>query len=182
MKTLLLCYLLCALGGTLLAFLRPPRMPHYWPLLGIAAVPQIGSIFGIWIPGMFLISVIAFWAWCLCNRALPGMLIVGLGMLLNLLVMAFHDGAMPVHAAVLTQAGYAAPPGAALLGSKDVVVQASPLALLSDWMVLSYGARTLIASPGDLIAVLGILYWLLFSHSTQERICHAVVSRHPRTA
>jgi len=182
MGILLLCYLLCAMAGTLLALWRPPRIPRYWPLLAIAAVPQVGSLVGVWIPGMFLISVAAFWAWCLCNRALPGVLLIALGVMLNLLAMAFHDGAMPIHADVLAQAGYPAPHGAALLGSKDVVVRAAPLALLSDWMVLSYGARTLIASPGDLLTVLGILYWLLFSHSTKERVCHAVVSRHPRVA
>ena len=182
MGTLLLCYLLCALAGATLALLRPPRLPRYSLLLAIAAVPQIGSLFGIRILGMFLVSAAAFCAWCLCNRNIPGVLIVALGVMLNLLVMASHGGAMPIRADVLVAAGYATPPGAALLGSKDIVVQASPLALLSDWLVVSYGARTIIASPGDLIAVVGILYWLLLGSANKERIAHDAISRQPRAA
>jgi hypothetical protein len=182
MGSLLLVFMVAALAGAVLALLRPPHMPRYWLLLAIAAVPQIGSIYGIWLPGMFLVSVAASWLWWLCNRSVPGVLLVGLGVMLNLLAMAFHDGAMPIHASVLLEAGYAAQHGTALLGSKDVVVQASPMGLLSDWMVLSYGAQTLIASPGDLVVVIGLVYWLLFSHSRDERACHAVVSRHPRAA
>jgi hypothetical protein len=166
----------------MLALLYPPRMPRYWLLLAIAAVPQIGSIYGIWLPGMFLVSVLAFWLWWLCNYSVPGVLLVGVGVMLNLLAMAFHGGAMPVHASVLLEAGYVAQHGAALLGSKDVVVQASPMGLLSDWMVLSFGEQTLIASPGDLVAVIGLLYWLVFSHPRDERVCHAVVSCNPRAA
>jgi hypothetical protein len=98
--------------------------------------------------------------------------------MLNLLVMAFYGGAMPVRADALAAAGYAAPPGSVVLGSKDIVVQSTPLTLLSDWMVLAYGARTLIVSPGDLVALAGILYWLLCSYSIVERDSDDVISRH----
>jgi hypothetical protein len=182
MATLLLLYLACILAGTTLAFVRPPRLPRYAPLLAIAGVPQVGSLFGIWIPGMFAISAVAFCAWCLCNRAIPGVLIVALGVMLNLLVMAFHDGAMPIQAHVLAVIGDAAPAGSLLWGSKDVVVHSAPLAALWDWMVVSSGARTLIASPGDLIAGAGILYWLMFSCSTKKGPTHDVISRRPRIA
>jgi hypothetical protein len=175
-------YSACALAGTTIALLRPPRMPRYAPLLAIAAVPQVGSLFGIWIPGMFAISVVAFCAWCLCNQTIPGVLTVALGVMLNLLVMAFHDGAMPIQADVLTAAGGASPAGSVLWGSKDIVVHSAPLASLSDWMIFSSGAHTLIASPGDLIAGAGILYWLLFSRSTKEGLTHDVISRYPRVA
>jgi hypothetical protein len=182
MSTLLLLYLTCALAGTTIALLRPPQMPRYGPLLAIAAVPQIGSLFGIWIPGMFAISVTAFCAWCLCNRAIPGVLIVALGVMLNLLVMAFHDGAMPIHTDLLVAAADAAPVGSVLWGSNDVVVHSAPLAPLSDWMIFSSGTRTLITSPGDMIAAGGILYWLLFSRSTKEGLSHDVISHHPHIA
>jgi hypothetical protein len=166
----------------MIALLRPPQMPRYAPLLAIAAVPQIGSLFGIWIPGMFAVSVVAFCAWCLCNQTIPGVLTVALGVMLNLLVMAFHDGAMPIRADVLAVVDTAAPVGALLWGSKDIVVHSAPLASLSDWMIFSAGARTLIASPGDLIAGAGILHWLLFSRSAKEGPSHDVISRHPRVA
>jgi hypothetical protein len=157
-------------------------MPRYWPLLAIAAVPQVGCLYGIWLPGMFLVSVAAFWLLCLWNRDIPGVLFVGLGVMLNFLAMAFHEGAMPVHLDVLLQAGYVAPPGATLLGSKDIVVHASPLGLLSDWIVLSLGERTLIVSPGDMLAVFGILYWLLSSYWSKERVYNAAISRYPSAA
>ena len=57
--TVLTLYLSCALAGGALALWRPPQMPRYWLLLSIAAVPQLGSLLGIWIPGMFLVSVAA---------------------------------------------------------------------------------------------------------------------------
>jgi Family of unknown function (DUF5317) len=182
MATLFLLYLACALAGTTIALLRPPQMPRYAPLLAIAAVPQLGSLLGIWIPGMFVISVAAFCVWCLSNRAIPGVMIVALGVMLNMLVMAFHDGAMPIQAHVLAVVGDAAPAGSLLWGSKDVVVHSAPLASLSDWMIVSSGAHTLIASPGDLIAGAGILYWLVFSCSTKKGLTHDVISRQPRVA
>jgi Family of unknown function (DUF5317) len=182
METLALIYLGCVLAGGTLALLRPPQMPRYWLLLVIAAVPQIGSLLGIWIPGMFLVTACAFCIWCLCNRTIPGILIIGLGVMLNMLVMAFYGGAMPIRADILAQVGQIAPHGALMVGSKDVVVQSSSLALLSDWMVLFSGSRAIVASPGDLIVVVGIGYWLLFGHSTKERVGHDVLSRSPHVA
>jgi hypothetical protein len=182
MPTLMIVYLACVLAGTGLALLRPPAMPRYNLLLALAAVPQAGSLLGIWLPGMFLVSVAAFCVWCLYNRDIPGVLIVALGVMLNLLVMAFYGGAMPVHVDLLAKASDAAPAGSVLLGSKDVVVQSAYLAPLSDWIVLLSGTRTIIASPGDLISVVGIVYWLLFSHPIKERDSHAVISRHLRIA
>ena len=49
--TILTLYLGCSLAGAALALWRPPRMPRYWLLLAIAAVPQLGSLLGIWIAG-----------------------------------------------------------------------------------------------------------------------------------
>jgi Family of unknown function (DUF5317) len=182
METLALIYLGCALAGSMLALLRPPQLPRYWLLLVIAVVPQIGSLLGIWIPGMFLVTVCTFCIWCLCNRTIPGILIVALGMMLNMLVMAFYGGAMPIHADTLAQLGHVVPHGSVMAGSKDVVIHSPSLALLTDWMVLLSGSRTIIASPGDLIAVVGIVYWLLFGHSTKERVRYDVLSRSPRVA
>jgi hypothetical protein len=152
----------------MLALWRSPRMPHYWLLLAIAAVPQLGSMFGIQIPGMFLVSVTTIFLWCLCNRAVTGVPIVAMGVILNLLAMAFHGGAMPVQAHVLASIGHTVAPGSIMLGSKDVVVHSTPLALLSDWLVLPFDAITVVASPGDMIVIIGILYWLLFSR-TEKR-------------
>jgi hypothetical protein len=167
--TLLTLYLACALAGAVLALWRPPRMPCYNLLLAIAAVPQVGSVLGIWIPGMFLVSVTAIFVWCLSNRDIAGVPLVAVGVILNLLVMAFHGGAMPIHADTLAVIGHAAAPGTLLAGSKDVVVQSAPFGLLSDWLVLPISAATIVASPGDVLVIVGIVWWLLFSH-TPERV------------
>ena len=177
METLALIYLGCALGGGVLAFLRPPQLPRYWLLLVIAAAPQVGSLLGLWIPGMFLVTVCAFCAWSLCNRNIPGVLIIALGIMLNLLVMARYGGAMPIGVDVLAQLGQLAPHGVVMAGSKDVIVQTPALALLSDWIILLSGSRVIVASPGDLIAVVGIAYWLLFS-SSKEKVRHDILT-HP---
>jgi hypothetical protein len=166
--TVLLLYLLCALVGAIVAFGRPPRMPRYWLLLAIGAVPQLGNLLGIWISGMFLVSVGAIFVWCLCNRAIAGIPAIAVGVVMNLMVMAFHGGAMPIHAATLAQIGYAVAPGTLLMGSKDLVVQTAALGLLADWLVLPAGVATFIASPGDLVVLIGVIWWLLFSHSHER--------------
>src|SRR5215211_1986596 len=164
----LLLYLSCALVGAMVAFWRAPRMPRYWLLLAIAAVPQLGNLLGVWISGMFLVSVGAIFVWCLCNRAIAGVPTIAVGVVMNLMVMAFHGGAMPIHAATLAQIGYAVAPGTLLMGSKDLVVQTAALGVLADWLVLPAGVTTFIASPGDLVVLIGVIWWLLFSY-THER-------------
>src|SRR6476659_7624356 len=73
--------------------------------------------------------------WCLCNRALAGVPAVALGVIMNLLIMAFHGGAMPIYADTLADIGHSFAPGTLLMGSKDVVVQSAALWSLSDWLV-----------------------------------------------
>jgi hypothetical protein len=166
--TVLTLYLSLALLGGMLALWRPPRMPRYWLLLAIAAVPQLGSLLGLWLPGMFLVSVGAIFVWCLYNRAVAGIPAVAVGVIMNLLVMAFHGGAMPIHADTLAGIGQVYVPGTLLMGSKDIVVQSATLWLLSDWLVLPAGATTFIASPGDLVVFVGVLWWLLFSPANER--------------
>lgn len=161
--TLLALYALLALAGAILAFWRPPRMPRYTLLLLIAGVPQLGGIFGVWIPGMFLVSVTMVALWCLCNRDIPGILVVAGGVIANMLPMALHGGAMPIDAAVLARTGHVFEPGTLLMGSKDIVVTDSFFWVLSDWIVLAAHPITIIASPGDLFVLVGMLCWLVFS-------------------
>jgi hypothetical protein len=165
--TLLTLYLMGALVGAALAIWRPPRLPRYCLLLAIAAVPQLGGLLGVRIPGMFLVTVSTILLWCLCNRRIGGIPLLTLGILLNLLPMALHGGAMPIQAATLAQIGDAVAPGTLLSGSKDIVVGSTPLALLSDWIVIP-SLIMIVASPGDIIALLGIVWWLLFSHTGEK--------------
>jgi hypothetical protein len=170
---------LCSAG---VALWRTPQMPRYWPLLAVAVVPQIGSLFGIIIPWMFLGAIAAILIWCFCNWALRGAPIVALGVGLNLVVMAFHGGAMPIHADVLASIGQVAAPGTLLVGSKDVAVQSSMLWLLSDWIVIWFGANTIVLSPGDLILFTGVIWWLLFSRRLEKEDAHVDIGRHSDVA
>lgn len=161
--SVLLLYLMCALGGAALAFWRAPQLPRYNLLLAIAAVPQLGMLLDVRIPAMFWVSVAAVMLWCWCNRAVSGIPAVSVGVAMNLLVMALHGGAMPIHADTLARLGMQAAPGVLLSGSKDVVVQTALLGLFADWLVLPAGAATFVLSPGDLVVAIGVVWWLLFS-------------------
>src|SRR5262249_41610974 len=108
---MLLFYLAGAFGAALLALWRMPHMPRSWLILVIAAAPQLAAILGIRIPGMFLVSAVALVAWLLRNRNIAGVPMVAAGSLLNLLPMALHGGAMPVHPDTLLALGRTATPG-----------------------------------------------------------------------
>jgi hypothetical protein len=172
--TMLTLSIFGALLSGALAFWRRPQMPRFWPLLAVAIVPQVGNLVGIQIPGMFFVAIAVIGIWCIYNRDVPGTAVVAVGIGLNLLVMGFHGGSMPVRADILLRAfGLAAAPGTILVGSKDVVIDASALWLLSDWIILSIGATKVIVSPGDLIIVAGVAWWLLFSHQPEKDQAHA---------
>ena len=162
-----------ALLSGVLGFWRRPRMPRYWLLLAIAAVPQFGNLAGLRFPGMFFIAIAVIGIWCVYNRAIPGTSLVAIGIGLNLLVMGLHDGLMPIRADILASLGHTVAPGTVLVGSKDVVIDTSTLWLLSDWIVLSLGATKVVVSPGDLIIVAGVAWWLLFSHQPEKDQAHA---------
>jgi hypothetical protein len=149
-------------------------MPCYWLLLVIAAVPQLGCIVGVHIPLMVLVSIGAMSVWCWHNWRIPGIPIVAIGVTLNLLTMLFHNGGMPVRADILADFGHAVTPGTWLPASKDIVVSSSTLVWLSDWLIISLGARTIVVSPGDLFVIAGIVWWLLFSPQRGKDQNHGV--------
>jgi uncharacterized protein DUF5317 len=147
-------------------------MPRYNMLLAIAATPQIANMLGMRLQWMIVVSIVAIGLWCLYNRTLAGVLCITIGAGMNMLAMAFHGGAMPVHASTLAALGQTIAPGTILAGSKDVVIQSSLLGLLADWLVIHIGSKAIIASPGDLLALAGITYWLLVSPSQRKDLPH----------
>jgi Family of unknown function (DUF5317) len=85
---------------------------HGLPLDG--ALPMIGSVLLV---ASLLLGLIVVWA----NRRLPGMLLIGLGLLANLLVVGINGG-MPVSKATLERAGISATsPDLRELGPKYVL-------------------------------------------------------------
>ena len=163
-----------ALLSAALAFWRRPQMPRFWPLLAVAIVPQVGNLVGIRISGMFFVAIAVIGIWCIYNRDIPGTAVVAVGIGLNLLVMGFHGGSMPVCADILLRAfDVIVAPGTILVGSKDVVIDTSALWLLSDWIILALGGKKVVVSPGDLIIIAGVAWWLLFSHKPEKDQAHA---------
>src|SRR5215212_30690 len=168
MTMLTLSVIGAVLSGAL-AFWRRPQLPRFWLLLVIALVPQVGNLVGIRILGMFFVAIAVIGIWCAYNRDIVGTAVVAVGIGLNLLVMGFHGGSMPIRADILLRAfGVVAVPGTVLVGSKDVVIDTSALWLLSDWIILALGSKRVVVSLGDLIIIAGGAWWVVFGHKPEE--------------
>jgi hypothetical protein len=174
-------YGLTALLCGIAAIFRTPRMPRFWPLLVLAATPQLALIFGVKIPGALVVAAFGLTCWGLANWRIPGLPLVVGGMLLNMLAMFAHGGRMPIHADVLARLGHEVAAGDILLGSKDVVVDFSPLLWLSDRFIVGNGQLALIFSVGDILLLLGLLWWILFSQAPQRSFPHDSTAYQPGT-
>lgn len=170
---------LAVIGGMIaaaLAVARAPRLPRAWPMLVIAAIPAVMLLFGVHHTMLCVAAIIGLVVWTHRNWWLAGVPIIATGALLNLAVMALHNGAMPITDATLHALGYTAPVGTLLFGSKDVVVEPSVLTVFGDWIIVSLGtSRVMVASPGDVVLAVGLLWWLWFS-GTSKRGFHDVRS------
>ena len=160
--------LIGALVSAAMAAWRKPQLPGYWPVLALALAPQIANLAGFRVAGMFFWAIVAVFVWCMLNYAVGGALLVALGVGMNLLPMAWHGGYMPIRTDILAEIGQVVAPGTVLLGSKDIAVLSSPLWLLSDWIILRLPSGPIVASPGDAVVVVGIVWWLLFSHRPEK--------------
>jgi hypothetical protein len=100
------------------------------------------------------------------NHHIPGMALISLGLLANILVIAANGGYMPVTPEAVSRAGLGhivtqSPEGAFVVGSKDVLLSRAETRLwpLSDVLVLGKPWQT-VFSPGDLVLACGLL-WLV---------------------
>ena len=128
-----------------------PRVPL--PLAGGSLwLSYLGVLAGIWL-----------------NRRLPGLLVIGLGVLLNVLATTPHGGLMPVTPEALQIAGRPVPAtlppldARPYVSSKDIVLprEQVPLWPISDRFAIPRGWPLAgVFSPGDVLVALGIA-WVL---------------------
>lgn len=176
--TLLLLYCVIALLVAVISLWSRPQFPCASFLLLVAALPQVASLYGVRHPVLVLFSLVFVGIWVFDNRTIPGIPLIMVGVSLNLIVMAFHGGSMPILVETLERIGASVAPGTTLIGSKDLVVAETPFWFLVDWMtVFSFGEIKITSSPGDLIVVVGIFWWLLGSGRPKGEL-----NAHPRNA
>lgn len=160
-------------------------------IVAIAAMVQIGIVFQALrasnpgLAGALLIgSYLAVLLVCWLNRAYRGLWLVGLGVLLNLLVVLPQGGLMPVTPEALHLAGRPAPSevGGRLIISKDVVLprEVTPLWAISDRFVVPSGVPMAgVFSPGDVIIAGGLAIFLagaMDSAAAEERRATVAIS------
>jgi uncharacterized membrane protein SirB2 len=166
---LLLLYIAIALLVGVIALFRPPQLPRAVYLLGLACVPQILAMLGVrhWL--LALTGLVLCLLWYRANPSLSGALLLVAGIVLNLGTMVLHGGSMPITTATLAALGVELPPGTVIMGSKDTVVEHSPIWWLGDWIRITTPWRNWIISPGDLLVAAGLLRWLLATNPGKEK-------------
>jgi hypothetical protein len=120
--------------------------------------------------------ILAGFVWL--NRRVPGMWLLGVGLLVNLAVMVANGGYMPVTREALEAAGHAQlilgdGPGARVMGSKDVVLPLAEthLGILSDIFVVPPPFPIpSVFSVGDVLIGLGIFRLVQRAMGTREAI------------
>jgi hypothetical protein len=146
-----------------------------WPLLrsrgGTIQLVQVQQ-------ALFLLSLVLLLVFVWRNRGLPGIWIVGLGVICNLVVILANGGWMPITPDTLTQINPGSLPGKWRVGehfgfSKDVILlrEQTNLWALSDILVLPPPFPYPTAfSLGDVLIAVGIVVLLQGPGSQQEMI------------
>jgi hypothetical protein len=136
-------------GGTLA---RLVALPLRWP--GVPVLAFAAQALLMWFPeprlaglslhiGILMLSYLALLFTVWVNRRLPGMVVLGLGLVLNLTVMLANGGYMPITPQAMERIGHGdgagIVPGTRVAGSKDVALprEQTNLWFLSDVLVLA---------------------------------------------
>jgi hypothetical protein len=171
-------------GGRLSPLLALPLRWPAVPLLcyaGQAVVLRLGAprTTGFDLPALALLcSNLVLLRMAVVNRRLAGMALLGLGLLLNLVVMLANGGYMPIAPETMARIGYdnagALPAGTRLVGYKDVVLpgEQTVLAVLSDVLVLPPPFAPSAFSIGDILIAAGgflVVQWVLLAPLPDRR-------------
>jgi hypothetical protein len=154
---------------------QPIELKYFWLVL-VAAIPQFLAFFiagtrdripDQWIPIILIATQIILLVFVWMNRTVPGIWIMGLGLLMNLAVISLNGGWMPITPETLTRLG--APANSWQIGSrsgfsKDMVLakESTNLWLLSDILTLPTWIPYHVAfSIGDVLIAVGVFIYLL---------------------
>lgn len=115
------------------------------------------------------------------NRSLPGMSVLGVGLLLNLLVIVLNGGLMPITPEMVGSLGISEwQPGQRLGATKDIVlpVANTRLWVLSDRFFLRLPSYSVAYSIGDVLIAAGA-FWLMWSMSSKSASLQASTNGRP---
>ncbi len=150
------------------------------PQLLIFHIPYTAGLFSdTWASAVLVISQLVLLGFVWSNRDLIGIRIFGLGLILNLIVIIFNNGLMPLAPETAQAIFPDTPPAAWQIGSrpgrsKNVLLQPEDtrLAWLSDSILLpEWFPWTRALSPGDVLIALGV-FWLLAIENPDEPTPH----------
>ncbi|HHX87351.1 MAG TPA: DUF5317 domain-containing protein [Firmicutes bacterium] len=168
-------FLEAAIIGAVIGLLRGGKLNRLgqinlsgWPLAVIALIIQLGlwvdygarwNCLPVLIPYLHILSYLPLLAFVYMNRSQPGMYLFGLGLLLNLIVIASNGGTMPVDAdklAPLLREELLSGAGSPLHLPIDINTR---LAFLGDVVRIPYGKHRMI-SAGDIALSIGLLHFI----------------------
>jgi hypothetical protein len=170
--TLALLSLVIALlrGGRPMRLAQVPLRHAYLVVLGLGVQVVIFSSWWSrlggepWIPSLYILSMLILAVWFVLNLRLPGMTVIGLGLLLNLVAIAANGGRMPTSSDALERAGMAtriSNPQEATHANSSLANEETRLYYLTDIFALPKGIPLAnVFSIGDVCVALGAMYFI----------------------
>jgi hypothetical protein len=190
---MLLATIGAACGGVLVGLARGGRLARLgqlhirlawlaglaWVVQVVLFVSPVASVLDAWAAPIHLVSIVLLGVVILANRQVPGIALLGVGLLLNATVYALNGGFMPVTESALIASGNQASLAAMADGArfqKTFLSQAStPLWVLGDVLPLPVAGK--IYSIGDIVAAVGL--FVLVSGGMRDPKTPACVSAAP---